>query len=125
ARGRRSSVRLKIDTDHLVLLGEQIDVWPEHLERAETAVEQDERFAFSDDLVAELDPVDAGKLRGFGCHLHIVSVMGNQPATYTCAATDGTSPLALDASMNSMYGPNGDLLAKKNQVIGVDLQSHG
>src|SRR5256885_10064638 len=24
-----------------------------------------------------------------------------------------------------MFGPNVDLLAKKNQVIGVDLQSHG
>jgi len=53
-------MRLKVDPDDPSPGGEQFHVRPEHLDRAEAAVQEDERLAFTDDLIAELDTVDAG-----------------------------------------------------------------
>ncbi|MGZ6296475.1 MAG: hypothetical protein ACXWPV_05035, partial [Candidatus Limnocylindrales bacterium] len=43
--GRRPSVRLQVDADDLATGGQGRDVRAEHLDRAEAAVEQDERLA--------------------------------------------------------------------------------
>ena len=71
----RPAVRLEIGQDDLVALGESRQGRPEHLTRAESAVEQDERAARAVDLVVEVDPVDVGVLAGarglgrpFGSH---------------------------------------------------------
>src|SRR2546425_11164438 len=57
---------------------------------------------------------------------HIVPVTVGQSVMYTCAATDGTSPFALDASMNSMYGPNGApfaLASSESRIRGMNPAS--
>jgi hypothetical protein len=52
--------------------GEELHVRAEHLDRPEAAVQEDERLAFADDLVAELDPVDPGNTGDIRRHRHIV-----------------------------------------------------
>ncbi len=66
-RRRRAAVRLQVEAYDLAVLGEEVDVGAEHLERAEAAVEQDERLALAEHLVAELDSVDANQI-AFGLH---------------------------------------------------------
>ena len=51
-------------------LGQELDVRAEHLHRPEAAVQQDQRLALAEDLVAELDPVDAHEIR-FGLHQEV------------------------------------------------------
>ena len=47
--------------------GEELDVRAEHLQRAESAVEEDERFTGAEFLVAELNSIDASQI-AFGLH---------------------------------------------------------
>jgi hypothetical protein len=54
---RGSAVALQVDADDLPTLGERGEVGAERLDRAEAAVQQDERAARSVDLVVELDAI--------------------------------------------------------------------
>ena len=56
----RPPVALQVDGDDLPAVGERGKVGPEHLERAEAAMQQDERSARSSGLVIELDAVHVG-----------------------------------------------------------------
>ena len=53
----RPAVALEVDADDLPSPGERGEIGAEHLDRAEPAVQQDERPARSMDLVVELDAV--------------------------------------------------------------------
>ena len=46
---------LKVHTDDAIARSEELDIRPEHLDRSETAVQEDERLAVAEFLVAELD----------------------------------------------------------------------
>ena len=70
--GRRAPVRLEVDPDDLTPGGEEFHVGSEHLDRPEAAVQEDERLALPDDLVTELDPVDAGNAGRVRRHRHIL-----------------------------------------------------
>ena len=60
----RPAVTLEVDRDDLVVRGEGGQDRPEHLARAEPAVEQDQRPAAAVRLVVEVDAVDVGVLAG-------------------------------------------------------------
>jgi len=53
---------LEVNPDHLTAGGEELHVGTEHLDRPEAAVQEDERLALTEDLVAQLDPVDPGNV---------------------------------------------------------------
>jgi hypothetical protein len=50
-------MRLQIDTDNLPAFRELRQDLAEHLDRAETPVQQDQRFPLAMDLVVKLEPV--------------------------------------------------------------------
>ena len=56
-----AAVGLQVDADDLAVLRQGLDVGPEHLDRTEAAVEQDQRVAFAVGLVPDLDAVDVGE----------------------------------------------------------------
>jgi hypothetical protein len=51
---------LEVHPDDSAAGSQQLDVGAEHLQAAEAAMEQDQRTAFAELLVAELDAVDLG-----------------------------------------------------------------
>ena len=55
---------LQIDPDDLPAGRKQLDVRAEHLDRSETAVQQDQRKTSPENLIAELDAIHA---RHSGC----------------------------------------------------------
>ena len=61
-----AAVTLQIDGDHLALFGEDRHHRREHVDRAEAAVEKEERLALAADLVVVADAVglDIAALRG-------------------------------------------------------------
>src|SRR5205823_6935089 len=54
----RAPVGLEVDPDDLAAAGEQLQVGPEHLHGAEAPMQEDQRPALAEGLVAELDAVD-------------------------------------------------------------------
>jgi hypothetical protein len=64
-------MRLEVDPDDLTPGGEKVHVGAEHLDRPEAAMEEDERLAFTGDLISELHPVDPGNTEGIRWHPHI------------------------------------------------------
>jgi len=82
--GRRAPMRLEVHPDDLTPCREELDVGPEHLDRPEATVQEDERLSLADDLVAELDPVDAGNIGGARRLRHIVLAVVVTPVDDRC-----------------------------------------
>src|SRR5438552_3981115 len=77
---------LEVDRDDLTPSGDELHVGAEHLGRPEAAMHEDERRAFTDDLVAELYPVDPSNIRW---HLHIL-LLPSDGRTDRTARTGGS-----------------------------------
>src|SRR5207302_10756596 len=68
--GRRATMRLEIDTDDTTTRCEDLHIGSEHLNGAETAMQENKRVALTNQLVAELDPVNTGSAGSVGWHHH-------------------------------------------------------
>ena len=85
-------MRLEVDPNDPTCNGEELHVGAEHLDRPEAPVQEDERLAFTDDLVAELDLVDSGNAGRIRRHRHIVLPVAGAslgPRSSSLAVTDG------------------------------------
>ncbi len=68
--GRRATMRLEIDTDDTTTRCEELHIGSEHLNGPETAMQENKRVALTNQLVAELDPVNTGSAGSVGWHHH-------------------------------------------------------
>src|SRR5439155_11860484 len=87
-RSGRTAMRLQIHADDAIARCEELDIRPEHLDRSETPVQEDERIAATELLVAELDSVYP---RQIGSCLHCF----NAPRRDSCSQLNNTNPNVL------------------------------
>src|SRR5207245_1161955 len=95
------------DTDDPTPGGEEFDIRAEHLDRPEAAVQEDEGRAFTEELIPELDSIDARKLGVVRRHRHILLVVaralsGSQKAILTAlkASRASISPRVLSRTQS-------------------------